>query len=156
MKVFLFHRPSPDFSFEKTAAVNFSSNLYIFSVIEEYTTLLAALSNRTRLYALNIAPNDPADFARNSFDSQTLNSVFSMLKNQECDILKIDKHAEHVKNYEVLKFMIEDNLLQKMKVKELHIVIELGKYLNSYTILILILMLLTYQCATKYFRVRMY
>ena len=117
--------------------------------MKEYTSLLAALSNRTRLYALNIAPNDPADFARNSFDSQTLNSVFSLLKNQECHILKIDKHAEHVKNYEVLKFMIEDNLLQKMKVKELHIVIELGKYFNSYTILIYNLILSIYQCAKK-------
>ena len=74
-------------------------------------------------------PNDPADFARNSFDSQTLNSVLVSLRHDGMDILKIDSNHENIQSHELIHFLIVDGILNK--VNELHVVIKLGKFENK-------------------------
>ncbi|XP_005106348.1 uncharacterized protein LOC101854600 [Aplysia californica] len=117
--------PSPDFSFERMVADNLSHHLYIFSAPVPYRNQLIRISNTTSVFKVNIVPNDPADFARNSFDTQTLNSVMSTLKHGQIDVLKLDSNVEGVQSYDVLRFLVEDGILKK--VKELHIVLKLDK-----------------------------
>ena len=106
-------------------AGNFSQHLYIFSALAAHRQYLINISNTTRVLNANIVPNDPADFARNSFDSQTLNSILSSLKHNHIDILKIDSNIDGVQTHDLLHFLVLDKILDK--VKELHIVVKLGE-----------------------------
>lgn len=120
------HRPNPDFSFEYFVSKNLSSRLYIFShLADKLKFLLKASPTTTSIFKTTIVPNDPSDFARNSFDTQTLNSVMVNLKHSQIDILKIDAPIDSVHSYEILHFLVADSLLSK--VKELHFVLKLGK-----------------------------
>ena len=86
-------------------------------------------------YKTAIVPNDPADFARNSFDSQTLNTVIKTLHHKSIHLLKLDTFVEDVKSFEVLRFLIDDSLLQS--VQELHFVVRLGESSNLKVIFII-------------------
>ena len=79
--------------------------------------------SRATFYTSVIVPNDPADFARNSFDSQTLNAVMRHLHHENIHVLKFDTFVDSVQSFEVLRFLIDDSLLQS--VQELHFVVKL-------------------------------
>jgi hypothetical protein len=83
----------PDFSFESLLAHNLSFQQVVFvhtpSSIPVPHALLS-LPNVT-VYRAIIVPNDPADFMRNSYDMQTVNSVMSALSHRHVDVLKVCK-----------------------------------------------------------------
>ncbi|CAL1529421.1 unnamed protein product [Lymnaea stagnalis] len=123
--------PSADYNFEYFVSKNLSSRLYIFShLANKLSFLVKANPDSNAIFKTTIVPNDPADFARNSFETQTLNSVMVHLKHKKIDILKIDTLLESVLAHEVLHFLIEDGVLTN--VKELHLVINLDKLDEDY------------------------
>lgn len=95
-------------------------------------------------------PNDPADYGRNSFDTQTLNNVFESLKHPVVDLLKIDRLFDMGHSHELVYFMVKDRLLAG--VRQLHLAIYIGKNFLLCMLLFCIqslgdALLTSYQCA---------
>ncbi|RUS72321.1 hypothetical protein EGW08_019913 [Elysia chlorotica] len=117
--------PKKDYSFEQIASVNLSTKLFVFCHDECPKDLMHVNPSKATFYKTVIVPNDPADFARNSFDSQTLNTVIKTLHHNIIHILKLDTFVEDVESSEVLRFLIDDSFIQS--VQELHFVVKLDK-----------------------------
>ena len=81
--------------------------------------------NHSRAFKLSIVPNDPADFVRNSYETQTLNNVLNTLGHNYIDIMKLDHFLDLRDSHELIYFMIKDNLLAR--VGQLHVTIHIGK-----------------------------
>uniref|UniRef100_A0A2C9LBP9 Uncharacterized protein n=1 Tax=Biomphalaria glabrata TaxID=6526 RepID=A0A2C9LBP9_BIOGL len=123
--------PTYDYNFEYFVSKNISTKLYVFSHSADKLNFFSKINpSGTIVVKSVIVPNDPADFARNSYETQTLNSAMLNLKHTKIDVLKIDTLVESVTSYEFLKFLIEDGVLAN--VKELHIVIKLDKLEEDY------------------------
>jgi hypothetical protein len=84
-----------------------------------------SLKNRTRVVKTIIVPNDPADFGRNSYETQTLNNVFELLKQPVVDILKIETLSDMKHSHELLQYIVKDHLLTS--VRQLHLSLYIGK-----------------------------
>lgn len=69
-------------------------------------------------------PNDPADFGRNSYEMQTINSIMAKLHHHHVDVLKIQSLQDVSHSYEVLYFMIKDGILSRFE--QLYIALEIG------------------------------
>ncbi|GFO34686.1 methyltransferase-like protein 24 [Plakobranchus ocellatus] len=118
--------PQKEHSFEHFVSWNLSAaKLYIFCHEKCMGDAMNTNPSKTTFYSAVIVPNDPADFARNSFQSQTLNTVMKSLHHDSIQILKLDSFIDSVQSYEVLRFLIDDSLLQS--VQELHFVVKLDK-----------------------------
>lgn len=124
--------PLPDYSFEMMLSRNLSFQQVVFvngpsSVL--VSPLLLQLPNTTVYHAI-IVPNDPADFGRNSYDMQTVNSVMSTLGHRHVDVLKIESLQDISRSYEVLYFMVKDGLLARFR--QLHIMMEIDHIYDDY------------------------
>ncbi|KAH9509362.1 hypothetical protein Btru_046845 [Bulinus truncatus] len=118
--------PTHDYNFEHFVSKNLSTKLYVFSHLADKLNFLSKINpSANMIFKTAIVPNDPSDFARNSYETQTLNLAMQNLKHKEIDVLKVDTLVESVTSYEFLKFLIDDGVL--LHVKELHIVITLDK-----------------------------
>lgn len=109
--------PSWDYTFEYFLSVNLSYTLFIFA--HERLPLEMHHPNKTHLYKTIIVPNDPSDFGRNSYDSQTLNNIITTLGHKNIDILKLDQFADSTQAFEVLYYLIGDGVLNG--VQQLHL-----------------------------------
>lgn len=82
--------------------------------------------NNTYFIKTIIVPNDPSDFTRNSFETQTLNDIMTNIHHTHLDILKIESVTEESHSHEILYYLVKDDLLRK--VDQLHIALHIGKY----------------------------
>lgn len=122
--------PLPDYSFEALLSRNLSVHQLIFLHELPSMTPPALLRLNATIYHTTIMPNDPADFGRNSFDMQTINSVMSKLGHRQVDILKLETVQDMANSYEVLYFMVKDGILARFH--QLHIMMEIDKIDDNY------------------------
>ncbi|XP_041354593.1 uncharacterized protein LOC121372358 [Gigantopelta aegis] len=115
--------PQWEYGFEQVLAKNLSFQTYIFvhySIPPALRTM-----NASHVYKTVIVPNDPADFGRNSFETQTLNNVIEKLNHQHIDLLKLESLLDLSNTHELLFYLIKDGLLSN--VKQLHVVFDIDK-----------------------------
>lgn len=123
--------PQADFSFEVILSRNLSFHQYIFMHDASPTAPpLLLLLNGTTVYRTTIVPNDPADFGRNSYNMQTLNSIMSKLHHRHVDLLKMETVQDMSHSYELLYFMVKDGILARFQ--QLHISVEIDKVDDNY------------------------
>ena len=113
---------------ERTLALNYSFHVYLISHHETPTTV--QLTNNTHAIKTVITPNDYADFSRNSYGQQTLNDLMTNLGHKHLNLLLISETAGSVQTWELLHFMINDNLF--MNIHQLQLAINIGN-LYSYS-----------------------
>ena len=102
-----------------------SSRVYILSHVDPPHDFITSKTNKTFFYKTIIVPNDPSDFTRNSYDTQTINNVMETLHHKHIDILKIETLAHMPQSYELLHFLVKDGILKQ--VSQLHFAIIIGK-----------------------------
>ncbi|KAK7105135.1 hypothetical protein V1264_019737 [Littorina saxatilis] len=117
--------PLPDYSFEALISRNLSIRQLVFLHDAPSMTAHALQQLNTTVYHTVIVPNDPADFGRNSYDMQTVNSIMSKLGHRHVDILKLESFQDISHSYEVLYFMVKDGILSRFQ--QLHITLEIDK-----------------------------
>ena len=71
-----------------------------------------------------VSPNDPSDVMRNSFNQRTINDIMHQFGHDHINILRILSSEATYHNYEILEFLVKDNLL--FDINELHIVMGFG------------------------------
>ena len=108
---------------EKTLALNYSFQVYIISHHETPTNVQQ--TNNTHAIKTVITPNDYADFSRNSYGQQTLNDLMTNLGHKHLNLLRIAETAGSVQMWELLHFMINDNIL--MNIHQLQLAITIGE-----------------------------
>lgn len=86
---------------------------------------LGIVGNSTRVFRTIIVPNDPSDYGRNSYESQTVNNVFDLLRPDVVDILKVDTLADMDNSHELLYYMVKDRLLSN--IRQLHFALYIGR-----------------------------
>lgn len=113
---------SSDYKLETLLAQNYSFHMY---AITPQLQGLAADSRASMIHIpLAIVSNDPADVMRNSFTHRTINDVMRELFHKRLRLLRILNVEDDSQLYEVLEFLIKDNILSE--VNELHLVIHFG------------------------------
>ncbi|KAH3848232.1 uncharacterized protein LOC127873875 [Dreissena polymorpha] len=122
--------PSGDLSLERTLAVNFSYQVNIFHHQIVSPEQLGIVGNNTRVYRTIIVPNDPSDYGRNSYESQTVNNVFDVFKTDVLDVLKVDTLADMDHSHELIYYMVKDRLLAN--VRQLHFALYIDKVDDDY------------------------
>ncbi|KAK7506857.1 hypothetical protein BaRGS_00001708 [Batillaria attramentaria] len=123
--------PVSDFSFETILSRNLSFQQYVFLHDTSSTAPPPLLQlNGTTVYRTAIVPNDPADFGRNSYNMQTINSIMATLHHRHIDILKLESVQDMSHSYEVLYFMVKDGILARFQ--QLHISLEIDKVDDNY------------------------
>lgn len=70
---------------------------------------------------------DPADFSRNSYETQTLNNALGILKHKTVDILKIEHVLDQRRSYELLYYLINDGVMKR--VNQVYFSVLIGKKL---------------------------
>ncbi len=115
--------PHWDFATEKVLAQNYSFQVYIISH-HDVPKRIQKLNNTHVMKAI-VTPNDYADFSRNSYGQQTLNDIMHMLGHTHLNLLRIAETAGSVQAWELLHFMINDNLL--LNVHHLQLTMYIGK-----------------------------
>ncbi|XP_067681812.1 uncharacterized protein [Haliotis asinina] len=120
--------PMWDYGFETLLSRNYSFQQYIFL---HYSIPVALRKlNGTHIFKTVIVPNDPADFGRNSYETQTLNSITKKLGHGHIDIIKLEAYLDMSDSHEVLFFLVKDKLLRD--VQQLHIVLDIDKIDDDY------------------------
>ena len=127
LKFLCFFRGQGDFAMEKTLALNYSVHVYLIGP-DDLPHMMHM--NNTKVIKTSIMPNDYADFSRNSYGQQTLNNLMKVLGHDHIDILRIAHTVSNVQTWELLRFMISDNLL--LKVRQLHVAMYIGRSISSY------------------------
>ncbi|KAK3591605.1 hypothetical protein CHS0354_013788 [Potamilus streckersoni] len=122
--------PSGDFAFERILAVNLSFHVYIFHHLPVPKDIIYSFGNRTYVLQTAIVPNEPADFGRNSYGTQTINNMMESQHHTTVDVLKIDLPFDTSRSHELFYYMIKDRVLQR--VKELHLSIYVDKVDDDY------------------------
>ena len=126
MLIFYFRTPKSthDIFAERSMALNHSFHVYF--VASKSLPANVRLVNNTHYIHTQLVPNDFADFSRNSYGQQTINDLMHTLGHKHIDILRLSGTASNVQMWELLHFMIYDNLL--LNVEQLHISMYIGKY----------------------------
>ncbi|XP_061173841.1 uncharacterized protein LOC133182961 [Saccostrea echinata] len=103
-----------NYDFEEAIARNISCNVYIFSHEKPPLDFFMTKSNYTHFIRSAIVPNDPSDFSRNSYETQTLNNALAILKHKSVDILKIEHVLDPSRSYDLLYYLIKDGIMKKV------------------------------------------
>jgi hypothetical protein len=111
-----------DFTMEKSLASNYSFQTYV--IAPEKVPQIQSVNN-THTVETFLVPNDNADFSRNLYGQQTINTVMSNLGHAHLSLLRLGNLPSNVQMWEFLHFMISDNLL--LKVNQLHIAMYIDK-----------------------------
>jgi len=117
-------RPSGDCSLEHLLVFNHSYELNVFDHRSSSCNFQGWIKNKTNVYKTIIVPNDPADYGRNSYETQTLNSVFEGRRVEVVDVLKLDQLEDMAHSHELLYFMVKDRVLTR--VRQLYITLHIG------------------------------
>ena len=107
---------------ERMLAVNYSFDVNIIS--HDPVSSGVRQTNNTHVIDTVLVPNDYADFSRNSYGQQTLNSVLKERGHTHIDLLRLASTSNNIQMWEILHFMTLDNLL--LNVKQLHIAMYIG------------------------------
>ena len=108
---------------ERMLAVNYSFEINI--VTHDPVPAYVRQTNNTHVIDTVLVPNDYADFSRNSYGQQTMNSVLKDQGHSHVDLLRLASTSNNVQIWEILHFMTQDNLL--LNVKQLHLAVYIGK-----------------------------
>lgn len=119
--------PSEDLEFERLLVKNLSFNLFLICHKPVY---YEGTLNHTFVIKTIVVPNDPSDFTRNSYETQTLNDIMLNLRHQHIDILKIEHVMDEINTHEILYYLVKDDLLRK--VDQLHIALHIDKVDDDY------------------------
>lgn len=119
-----FFRPS-NYDFEDAIARNTSCNVFVFSHEKPPSDFFMTKSNNTHFIRSAIVPNDPSDFSRNSYETQTLNNALGILKHKTVDILKIEHVLDQRRSYELLYYLINDGVMKR--VNQVYFSVLIGK-----------------------------
>lgn len=103
-----------NYDFEDAIARNTSCNVFVFSHEKPPSDFFLTKSNNTHFIRSAIVPNDPADFSRNSYETQTLNNALGILKHKTVDILKIEHVLDQRRSYELLYYLINDGVMKRV------------------------------------------
>ena len=114
---------------ERMLALNYSVQVYI--ITHDSVPYLVTQTNNTHVIDTVIVPNDYADFSRNSYGQTTLNSLMKDQGHTYIDLLRLASTSNNVQIWELLHFMISDNLL--LNVKQLHIAMYIGEFTKFLT-----------------------
>lgn len=117
-----------DLSMERMLAVNYSFQVYVAT--RDPVPQIFKSTNNTHVIETVIVPNDYADFSRNSYGQQTLNTLLKEKGHKHLDLLRLASTSSSVHLWEILHFMIYDNLL--LDVKQLHIAMYIDKIDEDY------------------------
>ena len=108
---------------ERSMALNHSFQVYF--VTSKVLPANVHLVNHTHHIQTQLVANNFADFSRNSYGQQTMNDLMHMLGHQHVDLLYLAEVTPSVQMWELLHFMIYDNILYT--VKQLHISMYIGQ-----------------------------
>ena len=112
-----------DLSVERHLALNNSFNVLIVSHLP--LPYAAQHTNHTRTLQATIVPNDPADFSRNSYHQETINTLLQDMNFGTIDLLRLANLADNVNMWEMVHYMAADNLF--LDVRQLHLAVYIGK-----------------------------
>ncbi|CAG2228101.1 unnamed protein product [Mytilus edulis] len=114
--------PSEDLEFERLLVRNLSFNVFLMCHRPIYND---GSLNNTYVIKTVVVPNNPSDFTRNSYETQTLNDIMLNLHHTHIDILKIENVMDEINTHEILFYLVNDDLLKK--VDQLHISLHIDK-----------------------------
>ncbi|XP_074647645.1 uncharacterized protein LOC141903426 [Tubulanus polymorphus] len=114
--------PSYDYVLEKNLAANFSFDVFLVGP-DEVPNNVRRIPNIT-VIKTNVVPNDYADFSRNSFGQSTLNFIMDQRKHKQIEILKLQELNGDAPLWELLHFLINDDLLPRTKQLFLQVAID--------------------------------
>lgn len=125
--IWIFFFSPSNYDFEDAIARNTSCNVFVFSHEKPPSDFFLTKSNNTHFIRSAIVPNDPADFSRNSYETQTLNNALGILKHKTVDILKIEHVLDQRRSYELLYYLINDGVMKR--VNQVYFSVLIGKKL---------------------------
>ena len=115
-------RANIDLVMERSLAYNHSFEVYIAS----HTDLPASIHNVNNTHVINtvIVANDPADYSRNLYNQRTINDLMSSMGHSHIQLLRLVFTEENIQMWELLRFLIQDNILHKVDM--LHLAVYIG------------------------------
>ena len=113
-----------DYTEERLLAINYSFQAFIFSHHEVPKSVVD--TNNTNVLQTTVVPNDPADFGRNSYGQHTMNDIVQMFGHEHVTLLKLHHTASDVQMWELIHYMIMDNIF--LKFDQVHMALYVGKY----------------------------
>lgn len=108
---------------EKNLALNNSFEVFLINNVD--VPYSVKHTNHTHIVKTVITANDPADFSRNSYGQQTVNTLLKSLGHTHIDLLRLENVADSVHMWELVHYMTADNLF--LTVQELHLAMYIGK-----------------------------
>ena len=113
---------------ERDLAQNYSFDAYLISR-DKLPHHISSVNN-THVINTVLVPNDPADVSRNLYGQKTINDIMRNLghlkHHRRIDLVKLASTVNPAHMWEVLHFMIEDNLL--VNIRQLHIAMYIGEH----------------------------
>lgn len=120
-----------DYTLERNLALNYSFSMFI--VTRSLTSALRGV-NGTHVVRTTIVANDPADYSRNSFIQRTLNDLLAAHGHDKVhiDLLRLiaPDDSSAVQMWELVHFLIHDNVLRH--VQQLHLMVYIEKLDDDY------------------------
>ena len=108
---------------ERNLALNHSFEVYLINHVDFPNSIKNI--NHTHSIKTTITSNDPADFSRNSYGQQTMNSLIKYLGHTTIDLMRLENVADSVHMWELVHYMTADNLF--LNVRQLHLAVYIGK-----------------------------
>lgn len=108
-------------------AVNYSFSAYLVTPTD-ISAQIRGLNNTHNIISAIVA-NDPADFSRNSYGQRTFNDLLTAQGHSQIDLLRIMSTVRNVEMWQLLYFLIKDDLISK--VYQLHLVVYIGIVLHT-------------------------
>lgn len=116
-----------DYTIERSLAVNYSFSTYLVTPTD-ISTQIRGLNNTQNIHSAIVA-NDPADFSRNSYGQRTFNDLLVAQGHSHVDLLRIMSTVRNVEMWQLLYFLIKDDVISK--VYQLHLVVYIGNLFHS-------------------------
>lgn len=117
-----------DYTIERSLAVNYSFSTYLVTPTD-ISTQIRGMNNTHNIHSAIVA-NDPADFSRNSYGQRTFNDLLAAQGHSHIDLLRIMSTVRNVEVWQLLYFLIKDDVISK--VYQLHLVVYIDKVDDEY------------------------
>ena len=118
-------RIPPDYVLERSLALNYSFHAYLASSTAIPSYMYG--TNNTKIIRTTVVANDPADFSRNSYGQRTVNDLLLTHGHSHITLLRLLSTAQTVEMWQLLRFLIRDNVLSNLD--QLHLVVYIGALL---------------------------
>lgn len=117
-----------DYSLERSLAANYSFSAYLVS-LSDVSGQVHGISNMHVIRSAIVA-NDPADFSRNTYGQRTMNDLLAAQGHSHIDLLRIMSTGRNVEMWQLLYFLIKDDLVTKAY--QLHLSVYIDKLDDEY------------------------